>query len=278
IRLDYPGSPRIEDMLQTKTDAAGRFEFPRVPPGPVRVNVHIGPWKEHGFRSGPSVPRDLKPGERINIDLGCGGAIVSGKVKLAGKKPADLDCTYSLNYLIRREPGIAVPPEIAAAGFDARNRWREAWQKSAEGRAYFNTPRSWFVKLAPDGSFRISGVPIGEYDLSVQVYAKPSGCLIDPLARKVVRLTVTAADVVRGEVKMPEIAAAVEPVPTIGDTPAISFTTINGKTGTLAGRRGSYTVVHFWASWCVPCKKQLPDLKKLHEKFAGRGVAVLSLS
>ena len=35
----------------------------------------------------------------------------------------------------------------------------------------------------------------GEYDLAIEVYAKPSGCLIDPLARKVAPVTVTAADV-----------------------------------------------------------------------------------
>src|SRR5262249_21922915 len=54
----------------------------------------------------------------------------------------------------------------------------------------------------------------------------------------------------------------------------------DGKTGTLADHRDrdKYTVVHFWASWCVPCKKQLPTLKKLHEQFAARGLAALSLA
>src|SRR5262245_51299261 len=161
----------------------------------MSVVVSLGPWQDEGFRSGPAVPLNLKPGERVDLELGSGGATLTGKVKLTGKLPEGLDCTYSLNYLVRREPGITPPPEVAATGFDARNGWRDAWHQSSEGLAYLSTLQRWFVKLAPDGSFRVSGVPPGEYDLAVAVYAKPSGCLIDPLARRVVRVTVTAADV-----------------------------------------------------------------------------------
>jgi len=96
-------------------------------------------------------------------------------VKLTGKVPADLDCTYSLNYLVPRAPGIAPPPEIARLGFDARKGWQDSWSQTPEGLAYLSTLRHWFVKLAPEGAFRISGVPAGEYDLAVAVYAKPDG-------------------------------------------------------------------------------------------------------
>jgi hypothetical protein len=96
-------------------------------------------------------------------------------VRLTGKVPADLNCRYSLNHFIRREPGIEPPPEIARLGFDVRKGWQDAWTQTPEGLAYFSTLRHWFVKLSPDGSFRISGVPAGEYDLAIGVYAKPDG-------------------------------------------------------------------------------------------------------
>ncbi len=278
IRLDGPNQPKMYTRIYTVTDADGRFEFPQAMPGPVCLWVSIGPWNEETFRSGPRVPLELKPGQRAELDLGGAGAVVTGKVKLTGKVPADLDCTYSLNNLVSRERGIEPPPEIADLGFDARNGWRDTWQKTTEGETYLSTLRHWFVKLAPDGTFRISGVPPGEYDLAVAVYAKPSGCLVDPLAQKVVRVTVTAADAERGELALPEIAGEVVPVPAVGDTPALAFHRADGAAGKLADSRGRYTVVHFWASWCGSCKQQLPALRRLQERFASHGVAFLGLS
>ena len=119
IRLDAPNQPKMLSRLYTVTDAEGRFEFPQAPPGAVCVWVSLGPWKDEGFRSGPRVPLELKPAQRVELDLGSGGAVVTGKVVLTGKVPPGLDCAYSINNLIARERGIK-PAGLADLGFDAR--------------------------------------------------------------------------------------------------------------------------------------------------------------
>ena len=278
ISIRHLDRPRIDAIIQVRTDADGRFEFPRALPGPCRALVNLGPWRDPGFRSGPSMPLDLQPGQHFELDLGSGGAVVHGKVTPTGSVPADLDCTYSLNHLIRREPGISPPPEIAAAGFDVRNGWRDTWRKTQEGSAYLNTLQHWFVKLAPDGSFRISGVPPGDYDLAIELYAKPTGCLVDPLARKVVQVSVSDTDAASGELTLPEIPLEITPFPVVGDTPTMTFQRADGSAGSLEDFRGQHTLLHFWASWCAPCKKQMPTLQQLHKQFAPRGLVMLGLS
>jgi uncharacterized GH25 family protein/thiol-disulfide isomerase/thioredoxin len=278
VRIDSLDRPRINATLQAVTDADGRFELPRVPPGKTSVRVYLGPWEDEGFHSGPSVPLELQAGQRAELDLGVAGALVTGKVTLTGKVPADLNCQYSLNYLVKRAPGITPPPEIARLGFDIQTGWRDTWLQTSEGQAWFRTLQSWFVKLAPDGTFRISGVPPGEYDLAIAVYARPEGCLVDPLARTVVRVTVTERDAAQGELVVPEIAIAVEPIPGIGDTPTVVFHRTDGSEAALADSRGRYTVVHFWATWCGPCKQQLPALRQLHQRTGARRLSMLSLS
>lgn len=42
--------------------------------------------------------------------------------------------------------------------------------------------------------------------------------------------------------------------------------------------RGKVVVVNFWATWCVPCREEFPDLVRLEKAYRSRGVAVLGVS
>lgn len=65
----------------------------------------------------------------------------------------------------------------------------------------------------------------------------------------------------------PEIKASASAAPVAPtkkpEVPALEVTTYDGKAYKLADHRGKWVVVNFWATWCEPCKKEIPDFNKL---------------
>ena len=63
-----------------------------------------------------------------------------------------------------------------------------------------------------------------------------------------------------------------------GKSIAIEGPTLDGGTASLAQLRGKTVLVHYWATWCEPCKKDMQLLKSLQAKYARRGFAVLGVN
>ena len=73
--------------------------------------------------------------------------------------------------------------------------------------------------------------------------------------------------------------AAAAPNLQIGDAaPAFTLHTLDGKTISRETLKGKVAVLDFWATWCVPCRKALPELKELRQKNAGQPLVVVSVS
>lgn len=60
--------------------------------------------------------------------------------------------------------------------------------------------------------------------------------------------------------------------------PSFKFKDINGKEVALEDFKGKYVYIDCWATWCGPCKAELPALGKLEEKYKGRNIAFVSIS
>jgi peroxiredoxin/YHS domain-containing protein len=69
-------------------------------------------------------------------------------------------------------------------------------------------------------------------------------------------------------------------LPPVLPRPAPSFDvkSLVGESVGLASLRGKVVLVDFWATWCAPCVATMPEMQKLHEKYAGKGLSVLGVS
>lgn len=61
--------------------------------------------------------------------------------------------------------------------------------------------------------------------------------------------------------------------------PSLRLPTLNGETVTLESLRGKVVLVNFWATWCVPCRKEIPSMQRLwlqldHSKFHILAIAI----
>jgi peroxiredoxin len=53
---------------------------------------------------------------------------------------------------------------------------------------------------------------------------------------------------------------------------------LQGKSWHLRELKGKVVLVNFWATWCPPCRKEMPDLQALYDKYKDQGFVVLSIS
>lgn len=62
------------------------------------------------------------------------------------------------------------------------------------------------------------------------------------------------------------------------NAPEFALKDLNGRFHSLTAKRGSVIVLNFWATWCPPCREEIPVLNEIHSRYGGRGVVVLGIS
>ncbi|WP_434928852.1 TlpA family protein disulfide reductase [Shewanella sp. HL-SH8] len=66
---------------------------------------------------------------------------------------------------------------------------------------------------------------------------------------------------------------------TVGDAaPDFTLKNMQGNNLNLAEQRGEIILINFWASWCGPCRKEMPVLQKLQDKYQDLGVQVWGIN
>jgi len=60
--------------------------------------------------------------------------------------------------------------------------------------------------------------------------------------------------------------------------PALELTDLDGKLHRLTDYRGQAVLVNFWATWCVPCRAEMPSIERLRASLEGRRFVVLAVN
>jgi peroxiredoxin len=63
-----------------------------------------------------------------------------------------------------------------------------------------------------------------------------------------------------------------------GPTPALQLQDLSGRTHRLSDYRGKVVLVNFWATWCEPCRDEMPSIERLRRSLAGQPFEVLAVN
>jgi peroxiredoxin len=66
--------------------------------------------------------------------------------------------------------------------------------------------------------------------------------------------------------------------PAMDPAPALAAVTLDGDSVHLARLRGQVVLLNVWATWCVPCRREVPELQALHTAHSGRGLRVVGIT
>ena len=79
------------------------------------------------------------------------------------------------------------------------------------------------------------------------------------------------------EREQPKLGHTLTAVPTPDPAPDFTLEDIDAKKFSLKDYRGKVVLLNFWATWCPPCRRELPSMQRVYEHFKDRNFAVLAL-
>ncbi len=178
-----------------------------------------------------------------------------------------------LVWRVRRSLPFDAPPprfgaEAGSAGFEIRA-VTQALAIGPDGRLYALT--------ATDSLSGSSGLPAGSMR-RLEVYDPGTGALTRATTVPGEWTTFAVDDDGRVYAVDPEVIDETAPPAERRALPDVALPTFNGDTARFTDYRGKALLINFWASWCAPCREEIPKLKEYYETLDSEHGEVLAIS
>ena len=99
--------------------------------------------------------------------------------------------------------------------------------------------------------------------------------LLPPLLALLVAATVSAAD---GSGRPDSFRQGLRPVEPPVPAPDFTLKDMDGRAYRFSGRNGHVRIVNFWATWCPPCRREMPSMQRAWKQLAPEGVDLLAVN
>ncbi len=260
MEADIFAAARYPDRLVSRQD--GSFFKLDLGVGPEHSWFYLG-QKNVCFLSGPVMlsreltadqNMELVPEQVFNFFSGLGQTLL----------PAGLEVAEITGHEVYHMGGKDIPCQVFTS---------PAVPEAGKGpREYWYDPQSGLVLKAV---MSVTGVRNGMQMEQTLDYETSRFTLNEPVQEDLFTFAVPA-----GAKVVDQLEKVVNPDSMTGEAaPEISFTDLDGNTLKLSDFRGRVVFLDFWATWCGPCKMEMPHLETLHQELGGKdGVVFLAAS
>ncbi len=69
-----------------------------------------------------------------------------------------------------------------------------------------------------------------------------------------------------------------QPAPVIFQAPDFTLPTLSGEKIRLSSLQGKVVLINFWATWCVPCRTEMPTIEELYQRYKDRGLEIVAIN
>jgi RNA polymerase sigma factor (sigma-70 family) len=170
----------VSHGMSVKTDANGRFDFPRVAPGDVWLTRTVAVRPGEGRQSGHHYVK-VAPGDHLEVTLGGTGCTITGRLETASSS----NLIFYGSMWAKERHGMRPPRNWRSLSIEERRLYAREWRESLEGELFKHEVRNYEFPVQSDGSFRVEDVLPGSYRMQVRADAKVAKGESPRLAAKV---------------------------------------------------------------------------------------------